>query len=380
MGLPIRFIFTWVTAALITGCATLQVAGPQLGVNKVASASLLTASPLADGADLPDPSGTNILEMTPEMVSFLDDKIAGRAMENVKLRKLLSLLVINGQFERRGNCLSFTNLFVAQARHIGLHAYYQEVEVPPDWSRKGDALLLSQHVNVFVDMKQYTDRVVDFNTDVIHYYVHDLKENYERRVITDQRARAHYFNNVGVERMLSGGDTLTVLADLQQSIREDDTFAPAWINIGILHRRDGYPEYAEAAYLRALLADPTSFVAMSNLASLYEEHGLADNAEFYRSQVKRHRMNNPYYRYQLAQEAVVGGDYRTAIEHLKFAVHNRESEHRFQFLLGASYLLSGDRDEAKRWFASAQALADNQEDARKYRQKMSWMMPEDVEP
>ena len=36
---------------------------------------------------------------------------------------------------------------------------------------------------------------------------------------------------------------------LRQGLMEEPSFAPAWVNLGILHRREGYPQYAEAAFL-----------------------------------------------------------------------------------------------------------------------------------
>ena len=212
-----RIIYPLLAAVTLGACAVPHHPQPQLGVQQVQPGSLLTDSPLARGGSLKD-----------VMEAFLEERIDDRTMENTKVRQLLSMLTVNGQFDlvyddqtrtaaetfrdRRGNCLSFTNMFVAMARHVGLDAHFEEVEIPPDWSSIGDTLLLSQHINVFVDMRHYVDRVVDFNTDVIHYFIHDLKANYERRVISDQRARAHYFNNIGVERMLTGGDTPDVLA------------------------------------------------------------------------------------------------------------------------------------------------------------------------
>jgi Tfp pilus assembly protein PilF len=391
-----RIIYPLLAAVVIGACAVPHHPRPQLGVQQVQPGSLLTDSPLAKGVSLEDVSATRILEVTPEMEAFLDERINARTMENTKVRQLLSMLVTDGQFDliyddqtrtaeetfrdRRGNCLSFTNMFVAMARHIGLDAHYQEVEIPPDWSSMGNTLLLSQHINIFVDMRHYTDRVVDFNTDVVHYFIHDLKANYERRVISDQRARAHYFNNIGVERMLTGGDTPDVLAHLLQSIREDETFAPGWISLGILHRRHGYLDHAEAAYLQALSIDDTNLVAMSNLASLYQMAGQTERAEGYRALVRSHRMKNPYYRFHLAEEAVIEGDYPGAIDHLKFAIRKNESEHRFYFLMGVSYLLLGREAEARSWLDQAESLAEEQGEKQRYRHKLDWLMSQSVEP
>jgi Flp pilus assembly protein TadD len=174
--------------------------------------------------------------------------------------------------------------------------------------------------------------------------------------------------------MLLGGGTLQALANFRESVRGDDSFAPAWINLGILHRRDGYTEYAEAAYLRALEIDQYNLVAMSNLANLYEEERLTELAETYRSRVRSHRMNNPYYRYHLAQNAVIEGDYKTAIDHLKFAIRKKEDEDRFYFLMSLSYLLSGDEESAQSWMKQAEDLAGEDADRKRYRYKIELLI------
>ena len=54
-------------------------------------------------------------------------------------------------FEKRGgNCVSFTFLLIAMARHLGLDARFREVDVSPTWSRVGSVVSMSGHVNVAV--------------------------------------------------------------------------------------------------------------------------------------------------------------------------------------------------------------------------------------
>jgi hypothetical protein len=196
------------------------------------------------------------------MITFVAAYIEDHHGSYATLQRLLFGVMGEGKFElvydettrtaretfedQRGNCLSFTNMFVAMARQAGLDAHYQEVEVPPLWSFADRSFLLSKHINVHITLKSRMDQVVDFN-------INDFTTTKDSQIITDDRARAHYFNNIGVEQMLNG-DTLLALANFRQSIMEDRSFSPAWINLGTLHRRDGYPEYAETAYLQALEA------------------------------------------------------------------------------------------------------------------------------
>jgi Flp pilus assembly protein TadD len=338
--------------------------GAQLGGGQVSTDMVLHASPLASGDQPQDLGAIDILEITPEMKAFLDEHLNERQDERARLRELLYAVIVEGTYQlvydestrtagetfrdRRGNCLSFTNLFVAMARYMGLKAHYQEVDVPPDWSLTGQSFLLSRHVNVLLDLG-WGERIVDFN-------VYDFKITFDKNIISDQRGRAHYFNNLGVEFMLAG-DSAPALAHFRQSLLEDETFTPAWINLGILHRREAYPEYAEAAYLQALHTDKSNLVAMSNLANLYEAEGLTETAAVYQAQVETHRMENPYYRYLLANEAFINGDYRTAIEHLEFAIGKRKNEDKFLALMGMSYLMSGDQETARIWMSKAEAAA-----------------------
>jgi Flp pilus assembly protein TadD len=355
---------------------------PQLGTGQVSAAMILDSSPLAVASITADRSPIDILEVTPEMVAFLDAHMDGVQNRYARMTRLVDAVMGDNNFaliyddttrtaretfeERRGNCLSFTNMFIAMARYLDIHASYQEVDIPPDWSLSGESFLFSQHVNVHIDLGVDEIRIVDFN-------IYDFNTTYERRIISDQRARAHYFSNIGVDHMLAGKSNESYM-NFRQAIIEDRTFAPAWINIGILHRREQYPTYAEAAFAEALRIDPFNPVAMSNLASLYEEEGLTEQAQVYRNWVQSHRMRNPYYRYELAREAVVSGDYQSAIDHLNYAIRIRQNESRFYSLLSISYLMRGDEAAARRWMEQAESVAVEEADRQKYHHKLEWLM------
>ena len=372
-------------AALLAACAS---APTPREVAQVTPDDLLEASPLVAGSRLPDVSGTDILALSPRMADFVDARVEPRGSPRVRLQQLLHAVMEEGTFElvyeeatrtaaetfdeQGGNCLSFTNMFVAMARHAGLDASYQEVDIPPDWSFQGQTFLFSQHVNVFVDLGIYRPRIVDFNESYEYQFDPESDRFYDRKVISDARARAHYFNNIGAEYMLLQDDTPMAFTHFRQSIREDPSFGPAWINLGILHRRDEYRAHAEAAWLRALEVEPGNLIAMSNLASLHEEAGRLELAEQYRSQVRSHRMSNPYYRYHLAQEDVIGGAYESAREHLRYAIRHRENESRFYFLMGLSYAMSGDRAQAAEWLSRADEIAAENERIR-YHHKLEML-------
>jgi tetratricopeptide (TPR) repeat protein len=378
----VRFIAAAIAAGFLTGCAVSGKPVSGAPTSGVTADQLLNESPLDTGAPLPDLSTIDVLELTPGMRVFLDRNVGDERNAHVSLRKLLYAVVGGGQFdlvydestrtaeetfrEQRGNCLSFTNMFIAMARDVGLKARYQEVDIPPIWSSVGGSLLLSQHVNVLIELDQNSERVVDFNMSEFDF-------DYDRRVITDQRARAHYFSNIGVEHMLAG-NTDDAFANLRQSLLEDAHFGPAWVNLGILYRREGFPDHAEAAFSNALALDDIDLVAMSNLASLYDELGRTEQAAEFRDKVKWHRMRNPYYRYQQAQMDFENGEYEAAIANLEFAIRRRDNEDRFYALMSMSFLMSGDTVKAREWMERAREVAVENVDKRRYGRKLELLM------
>jgi Flp pilus assembly protein TadD len=362
--------------AMIRRAALLVVTIPALacasaargpGEAGVAPEELLAGAGLGVPADAAPPvAGDEVLAVSPEMRGFLDRTVHRRASAQVRLQELVDAIVgaasFGFEFEdrtrtaaetfrlRRGNCLSFSNLFVALAREVGLDAAFQEVDLPPDWALDNEVFVLNRHVNVRLGLGSLGERVVDLNID-------DYRSRADTRVIPDARARAHFFNNVGVER-LQAGDTAGALACFRTALTEGDRrFSPAWTNLGTLYLRAGLPAAAEAAYRQALAADRGDTVAMSNLARLYEVQGDAEQAAAFRRQVARHRNQNPYYRYQLARRAFAAADFEAAVRHLKAAVRRKPDEASFCRLLGRSYLELGKERRGRHWLARADALS-----------------------
>ena len=345
---------------------------------------LLAGASLGVAEDSPAPvAQEEVLAVSPQMQEFLEKHVDLNGSDSLKLNQLASAIVDADTFglvyddktrtasetfrARLGNCLSFSNMFVAMARHVGLNVQFQEVDVPPDWTLDKDTYVLNQHVNVYVDLGQAGVRVVDFN-------IADFKASYEMRRIPDARALAHYYNNIGVGRM-QAGDTIAALSCFRTAIADGERqFSPAWTNLGTLYLRNGHPAHAEAAYLQAVKANNSDLVAMSDLARLYEQLGDRERAAAYQKRVIHHRYLNPYYRYELARQAYIGKDYVAAIGHLKYAMRKRPKEDQFYFLLGACYLEKGDKRAAERWLAKAQEVAATDALKRRYSSKIDTLL------
>lgn len=380
-----RILLPVIVACCAAGCAAFQ---PDSDVAAITPDILLAGLPArSDSVPVVDRpveyADEDVLRLDGDMRAFLEQFVDADASNYVKLDQLVRALISDGTFglvyedrtwsavetfrRRAGNCLSFTNLFVALAREIGLTVSYQEVDIPPDWTERNGTFTLNRHVNVQIELGAIGEHVVDFNID-------DFRTSYDRRLISDERALAHFFNNKGVEA-LQRGDKGSAFANLRHALVRDPEFAPAWSNLGALYRRQRLWSRAEASYLQALKVNRNEYVAISNLASLYAERGDTGSAARFERRAAMHRARNPYYRFGLARDAFRAGDYDAAIDHLRFAVRRKPDEDSFPFLLGLSYLQAGDTRRARQWLDKAEALAQTDALKRNYRSKIDLLLP-----
>ena len=320
-----------------------------------------------------------VMALSDDMREFLASHVNEEAESSYKLRQLAHAIITDPSFgleyeevtraateafrTKKANCMSYTNMFVVLARGVGLDARFQEVDIPPDWTYANDTYVLNLHININVEFGLHGEQVVDFN-------IADFDANYEMRIISDERAMAHFFNNLGAELLQDGRLTEAFMAFRRAIAENDRRFSPAWTNLGTLYNRTGHADHAEAAYLQALEADRSDLIAMSNLTALYERRGDHQRAAHYRHRVESHRRHNPYYRYQPGPGSVVRRGPRLGDNHLKYASRELKNEDRFCALLGVAYLQKGDEEKFRRWMGRAVELASTDELRRLYSSKI----------
>ncbi len=366
-------------ALLASGCAATVPVDEHPG--QISPAALLRAAPLTGAEDPAPVADVDMLGLDEDMHAFIEEHVNRRLPQERRFMRLIDAVMgesgrrveyddrtytaAQAYHRREANCLSFTNLFVAMARSIDLDVSFQEVDVPPDWSRSGDTMVLNRHINALVTTRKGRQHVVDFNMS-------DFRASYPRRKISDVRAFAHYYSNLGAERLQARQD-VEALRYFRKAIAQDPAFTAAWVNLGTLYLRGGRGDEARAAWRYALALDPGEQVAMSNLERLYRDGGDIRMADEFRSRIQRHRMQNPYYRFFLAQQAFDARDYDAAIDHLKFAVKQKQDEDRFFALLGLSYLRRGDAELARHWIARAEAVAGDEQLRSGYHSKLEML-------
>jgi tetratricopeptide (TPR) repeat protein len=109
----------------------------------------------------------------------------------------LTLTARQAFHERRGDCMAYTNLFLALARHLGIPAYFVHVSQVRNYYERAGWFFVSSHVAVATG-RGPSALVIDFSREISDWWL-SLYES-----IDDGAALALYYNNVAVDRMTSG--------------------------------------------------------------------------------------------------------------------------------------------------------------------------------
>lgn len=249
---------------------------------------------------------------------------------------------------REGNCLSVMNLYVAMARYLDLDADFQTVAVQPSWDRRGDLLVLSQHINATGRFNAQRRYVVDFTPEI-------ALQQLTSSIVSDTEARALYFNNLGVEALI-GGDSENALTYFKNSLFLDSEQSITWNNIGTAYNRLGNSEYAEYGYQRSFDLDKRNSTAVNNLAKFYRNGGDLQLAEEYEKAIERFNRKNPYYHFAIGSLAYADNNLPRARVAFRRALKLKEEEPDFYIALARVYLALGDTEEARRYAVEAQEL------------------------
>ena len=332
---------------------------------EAATRSLPTLRPRSDAA----PSsafGAHVVDVdplaiSPEMEAFLAEQIDPGMQREPKLRRLQEAIFdpddglgivygTHGTFtaaetfrQASGNCLSFTLLFASMARHLGFVVHFVEVDEVTGWSRRGEVSY--NHWHMFAEVELGGGIVqVDF-------LPWEERRYRARRRIDETRVRAHFYNNIGAqklgEELVHGSDTAGSLAYFQRSLEYDPTFVPARINLAVAQRHAFLVDEAERNLLAVLDEQPRNAQAASNLANLYTAEGRRDEAEKWIKRRDRFQKQNPFYHFRLGMQTLAQGDAEGAKAHFRRAISRQVDEAAFHEQMAEAHYQLGDHRRAR---------------------------------
>lgn len=233
------------------------------------------ASRGVDPGDVPMP-----MYISPE-TRRVAEQIAGPGDDRERLKRLQSVLLDRRSYAfeyesaatftaseafatRRGNCVSFTNLFIAFGRAIGIPLQAALLFRKARSEREGDLVMVFNHM-VAVHPKGRYNTVYDF------YMTRD-DTPVDLRLVDDVAVAAISASNRGVEA-LREGDLEKARTLLERATRLDPTLPDLQSNLGIVKWRQGDYDGALAVFRRGLDIDPHRPALLHNLAALYIEQG-----------------------------------------------------------------------------------------------------------
>lgn len=344
--------------------------------------ALLLALPAA-AADKAPAADVDILRLDVDMARFLVKHVKAKLDPETRLLALTDAVfsrkglgidyedtgtrtAIETFRSRSGNCLSFTILFVAMARHLGLAAYFVEVDEVMSWDRRGDFVVRNHHMYVEVE--------VENGRMEVDFLPGKEKRYHGAHRVDDRRVLAHYYSNLGVEKLASGHPK-PALESFERAIAADPEFAYAWTNLGVAARTLGDFVRAEQSHLKALEIDPGEPAAATNLASLYMATGRQAEAEPLLRKVDADLRRNPYHHFRLGAKALHDGDPAAAIRHYREAIRRRPEESEFHAALAAAYRHVGEIEKARASFEKALALARDDEQKERLRRDLAALGP-----
>lgn len=319
-----------------------------------------------------------ILATSPVMRDLVDREIRPIAGQEEKARALLALMfdeqhlgLTYDRFGTRtaaetvaagaGNCLSLANAYIAMARYAGLNASYVAVSMPDVWYPGDEIFYVLNHTTAGIKLSPRTTMKIEFDGV-------QRAEDAKARLVPDKRGFAQYYTNIASTHLSQSNFAVASLS-LQQALRIDPEYAPAWNSLGVIQKRLGKLDAAETSYKEALKLDADNLSALNNLVILYEHTGRAAAAHKYQGRLERYRRKNPYYLNYLAQSEVAAGNYNSAVRLAKKAIRKRSDEHRFHFTLAQAYSALDLPEKADRHLQEAMRHADSDEERSRYRRE-----------
>jgi Flp pilus assembly protein TadD len=247
---------------------------------------------------------------------------------------------------RTGNCMSFTSLFIALSRAVGIPTFLVTVARQPDVEMDEGLVVVNRHV---VAGYRAPTRLYTYD-----FYVSKSTQVVSRGVVDDLTASAIYHTNIG-GMAIRQGDLEGAVHNLKIATILAPGWGPAWVNLGVAYSRMGNEEAAFDALQKALEAEPGNSSALTNLAKLYRGQGRmeeADNAMRAAAEGTR----NPFTLISMADAEMHRGNLEEARQYLRRARWWYAREPHVYDALARLAELEGDSDRAGKYRDKARSL------------------------
>jgi pentatricopeptide repeat protein len=329
-----------------------------------------------------------VFALSEPMRRYLDVEIAAQLYRKGARDGLVDALYTRGQLKleydsaltrnaaqafeaRSGNCLSLVIMTAALARHLGLAVQFNDVFTDETWSRSGDLMVNSGHVNLTLGHRLGDDR---FRFDggsslMIDFDPPKLGERPMVRAIGESTVTAMFMNNRSAEALVAGR-----IADAywwaRGALRQAPTFAAAYNTLAVVYLRHGQPQRAEQVLRYMLEREPANTTLLANLVRALEAQGRAGEAQQAAQRLASIEPTPPFHWFNVGIAALKRQDYRSARDAFSREVDRAAYYHEFHYGLALAYFGLGEITQGRRHLAIAMENSTTSRDRELYAGKL----------
>jgi tetratricopeptide (TPR) repeat protein len=381
-----KYIFALLWALLLAGCATTS---PPMVKGELLHDELFAApsKPIDAGA---------VFRISDEMRLFLQQDFAKQPHSKGYAQSLYDALYDQKKLKleydasetrtaseafaaRSGNCLSLVIMTASLAKELGMFVFYQGVSVEENWLRKGDVYFSSGHVNITLGRTRPYIRD-GFNTgDLLTIDFSPLSADSMQFPwrLEESTIIAMYMNNRAAE-IIAEGRIAEAYWWAREAIRHDEKFMPSYLSLGVIYRRSGHANHAEAVLRNVLLREPDNVSALANLTIVLSDLGRNAEIAEISQRLKRLAPFEPYHFYALGQEAMREKNYLLARDMFAREVNRQPYNHEFHFALALAHIALGERQKAVRHLSIARETSVTPKEQGIYAAKLNRIRGQDA--
>jgi tetratricopeptide (TPR) repeat protein len=341
-------------AALSGACVT---ASPR----RVVTAAERVEEARAQGLHLDNP-----LEIDADMKAAVDRAVGRHHAPGNRLRYLARYLTdsgfVNFQYlpnqsltarqafrQRRGDCMAYTNLFMALARYLDIDAYFVHVREVQNYYERAGYFFVSSHVAVGYGQGPAAE-VIDFAKEISDWKLALYSS------ISDDEALALYYNNVAVDHMVSGRSREAERL-LRFWLEREPDVAEIYNNLGVLLNRMKRHDEALRLLAEGIRRFPTYEPLFTNGLTAARGAGRLDVAEALERRGQEIEHSDPFFLFARALHFYHDDRYAAAAPLFEQALRAKPDSPVIVAWLTRTYLAAGRRAEGQEMFERVKGMA-----------------------
>jgi Tfp pilus assembly protein PilF len=372
-----KAVLTALALLLLAACASAPPMPPATDLFHDA-AFVAPAEPL-------DPSAA--LAMSPAMRAYLAATIPQRNRFTDRRRQLINALY-RGELKleydaettrtaaqafdaRSGNCLALVLMTAAFAKEVGLTVRYQQLVGTEAWSRADQLYIGIGHVNLRLDDPSIRSAspYSDANTMIVDFLPSVDARSLNTTPIDERTVVAMYLNNRAVE-MLTSGQLDAAYWWAREAIRTDPEMLGAYVTLGVIYRRHGQAQWAEAALTRVAEREPKNVYAMSNRVLALRDLGRDAEAATLAKRLEELDPQPPFKYFNEGMAAYRAGRIDVARRLFAKEVARAPYHHEFEYWLAVTYAELNDVERATIHLRRAKEVSTTRKDHDLYAGKL----------